>query len=125
MSSNGYILTSKDYRKRFRSKKYRKKNEGNQDSDASGREVRKAKKLNPLPKKVDKPFRAKYDENGCEKDTGRNLCDCLIEDCPGCWMECPYCASRKCGHECRVYRRYKYDYIEIEGADMTVRYKGK
>lgn len=73
-------------------------------------------------KKFDKTARSKYDHRGHEKDTGLDLCDCLMEGCPGCWMDCPCCGSRKCGHECRVYRRYKYDYVEIDGTNMTIKH---
>ena len=40
-------------------------------------------------------------------------------------MECPNCGSKKCGHECRVFRRYKYEYVEIEGTNMIIKYPGK
>lgn len=76
----------------------------------------------PRPRKYDRTSRAKYDANGVEKDTGLDLCDCLAEGCPGCWMDCPSCGSRKCGVECRIYRRYKYDYVEIEGTNMTIKH---
>lgn len=30
-------------------------------------------------------------------------CDCLNENCPGCFFPCPKCRSAKCGSECRYY----------------------
>ena len=31
-----------------------------------------------------------------------DICDCLIQDCPGCWFSCPKCSSNKCGPECKT-----------------------
>lgn len=42
-----------------------------------------------------------YDENGHIRATGKDLCDCLDETCPGCHFPCSKCNSNKCGHECR------------------------
>lgn len=55
-----------------------------------------------------------YDETGCIISTGRDLCDCLIEDCPGCFYPCENCRSLKCGKECRVNRRWHYISTEVE-----------
>lgn len=67
------------------------------------------------PKRLERNSRAKYDGEGLDKETGQDICDCLIENCPGCWMDCPTCGSRKCGPECRLYRRYRYEHVDIEG----------
>lgn len=42
-----------------------------------------------------------YNETGQIAATGKDLCDCLDETCPGCHFPCPKCSSNKCGHECR------------------------
>lgn len=42
-----------------------------------------------------------YNEAGHIAATGRDLCDCLDETCPGCHFSCTKCTSNKCGHECR------------------------
>ncbi|CAL1286376.1 unnamed protein product [Larinioides sclopetarius] len=64
-------------------------------------------------KKIDRRG-AKYDSQGIHRETQKDLCDCLIDDCPGCFMPCPKCSSNKCGHECRRNRRWVYEMVEIE-----------
>lgn len=67
-----------------------------------------------------------YDEKGTlVKWNNADVCDCLEDDCPGCHFPCPKCGSPKCGHECRVNRRWVYDHLEVEGKDGTIRNKYK
>ncbi|XP_026738828.1 ARL14 effector protein isoform X1 [Trichoplusia ni] len=68
-----------------------------------------------------------YNERGLITVTGKDLCDCLDETCPGCHFPCSKCNSNKCGLECRVNRKWMYDKIEIEGNDFVVKndYKHK
>ncbi|XP_013134922.1 PREDICTED: ARL14 effector protein [Papilio polytes] len=68
-----------------------------------------------------------YNERGQIAATGKDLCDCLIEKCPGCHFPCPKCSSLKCGNECRVNRKWVYEKIEIEGFDTCIKnsYKNK
>lgn len=68
---------------------------------------------------------AVYDEKGIHKASGKDLCDCLDEHCPGCHFPCPKCRSCKCGHECRQNRKYSYDSYEIEGSKIVVKNKYK
>ena len=62
-----------------------------------------------------------YDEKGRLVMDGRDVCDCLIEDCPGCHFPCPKCKSPKCGAVCRVNRKTYCSEVEVEGTD-TKRY---
>ncbi|KPJ08717.1 Uncharacterized protein C11orf46-like [Papilio machaon] len=68
-----------------------------------------------------------YNERGQIAATGRDLCDCLDEKCPGCHFPCPKCTSAKCGTECRINRKWMYEKIEIEGNDFCIKniYKKK
>ena len=66
-----------------------------------------------------------YDENGLLIDAGGlDLCDCLVDDCPGCHFPCPKCESCKCGQECRQMRRWQYDVVEPDGDPVANREKG-
>lgn len=61
------------------------------------------------------PPGALYDEFGIHLESGLDLCDCLEDDCDGCFFPCPKCKSEKCGNECRVHRDYVIEYAEIHG----------
>ncbi|GLG93609.1 Uncharacterized protein GBIM_00970 [Gryllus bimaculatus] len=96
------------------------------DPEKSQREARKLENL-PFPEKKEKkkPHNDNrlYDENGIYIETGEDLCDCLIEDCPGCHFPCHKCRSLKCGHACRRNRTWCYDEIEIEGTGVIIKRK--
>ncbi|XP_050293233.1 ARL14 effector protein [Anthonomus grandis grandis] len=92
----------------------------NFNPDLSQRERRKiSKKFSSGTTR--KPSGALYDEKGIHIASGRDLCDCLSEKCPGCWFECIKCEGTKCGAECRVYRKYVVDSIEFHGYDITIK----
>lgn len=59
-----------------------------------------------------------YDSQGLLLYNGMDLCDCLDEDCLGCFYACPKCGSNKCGTECRCDRKWLYEQIEIEGGEI-------
>ncbi|KAG8564445.1 hypothetical protein GDO81_016472 [Engystomops pustulosus] len=59
-----------------------------------------------------------YDSRGILLSNGRDLCDCLDEDCMGCFYACRKCGSNKCGVECRCDRKWLYEQIEIEGGQV-------
>ncbi|KAG2463434.1 ARL14 effector protein [Polypterus senegalus] len=59
-----------------------------------------------------------YDSTGLLITSGLDLCDCLDEDCLGCFYPCPQCKSRKCGVECRCDRKWLYEQVEIEGGEI-------
>ncbi|KAM6393527.1 ARL14 effector protein isoform 1-T3 [Pluvialis apricaria] len=59
-----------------------------------------------------------YDSQGLLLYSGMDLCDCLDEDCLGCFYACPKCGSNKCGAECRCDRKWLYEQIEIEGGEI-------
>lgn len=92
----------------------------NFNPDLSQRERRKISKKFNTPS-TRRPVGALYDDKGKHVATGMNLCDCLSEECSGCWFECAKCDSTKCGTECRVFRKYIVDSIEYHGYDKTVR----
>ncbi|XP_053987453.1 ARL14 effector protein [Hylaeus anthracinus] len=64
---------------------------------------------------------ALYDENGIHIETGDDLCDCLNITCAGCHYPCAKCSSAKCGHECRINRKWSYESIENEGCDVVIK----
>ncbi|KAM3967804.1 ARL14 effector protein [Aphomia sociella] len=96
----------------------------NFDPETSARERRK---LNRKSYFLNRKSKNIYNERGQIAATGKDLCDCLDETCPGCHFPCPRCNSSKCGHECRVNRKWMYDKIEIEGNDFVIKneYKTK
>lgn len=56
-----------------------------------------------------------HDAKGRIRETKKNVCDCLDNDCVGCHFACKQCRSTKCGPVCRQNR---YDYtarIHTEG----------
>ncbi|CAL1270777.1 unnamed protein product [Larinioides sclopetarius] len=69
--------------------------------------------------------RTKYTSEGIHKASQQDLCDCLIPDCPGCFMPCKKCSSNKCGHECRNNRRWVYENIHVEGSNMNIEFPFK
>ncbi|XP_018423332.1 PREDICTED: ARL14 effector protein [Nanorana parkeri] len=59
-----------------------------------------------------------YDARGILIASGMDLCDCLDEDCMGCFYSCRKCGSNKCGVECRCDRKWAYEQIEVEGGEV-------
>ena len=49
-----------------------------------------------------------FDENGTHRESGKNVCDCLKDGCPGCFFPCKSCGSVKCGRKCRSLRKWFY-----------------
>ncbi|CAG9855388.1 unnamed protein product [Phyllotreta striolata] len=93
----------------------------NFNPETSIREKRKLnRKINP-PSNVRRPAGALYDENGINLSTGMDLCDCLNEDCLGCFFQCPKCGSQKCGTECRTHRKYLIEQYEYHGHDHIIK----
>lgn len=62
-----------------------------------------------------------YDEKGCYRLSGLNVCDCLDNNCVGCHFPCPQCSSTKCGPTCRVLRKWTYEMIEHDAKDSVIR----
>lgn len=88
----------------------------NFDPERSNREKRKLTRK--IYSTTSKKTATLYDERGIHLGTNRDLCDCLGEDCPGCFFPCPRCRSFKCGHECRCNRKWMYESYEVEGLDI-------
>ncbi|CAJ1049249.1 ARL14 effector protein [Xyrichtys novacula] len=59
-----------------------------------------------------------YDNKGRLLSNSKDMCDCLDEDCMGCFYPCPECDSRKCGVECRCDRKWLYEQMEVEGGEI-------
>lgn len=54
-----------------------------------------------------------------------DVCDCLVYECPGCFLPCIKCRSNKCGVECRSGRVWDYsgemerDFADIDDSAET------
>ncbi|XP_071448292.1 THAP domain-containing protein 5-like isoform X2 [Hetaerina americana] len=93
----------------------------NFDPETSNREKRKlSRKFNAGGKKQT----TDYDDKGCLTACGKDICDCMEPECPGCHFPCYRCQSPKCGHECRVNRKYVYECIDIEGTPKELSLEG-
>lgn len=93
----------------------------NFNPENSTRERRKlTRKIHP-PSNVRRPAGSLYDENGIHIASATDVCDCLNEDCVGCFFECSKCGSQKCGTECRVHRKYIIEQIEYHGYDHVIK----
>ncbi|NXX10227.1 A14EL protein, partial [Podargus strigoides] len=60
----------------------------------------------------------KYDKRGRLLCNNIDLCDCLDENCLGCFYPCHKCNSNKCGPECRCNREWIYDRIQAEDGNV-------
>lgn len=61
-----------------------------------------------------------YDEYGNIRSNGLDVCDCMNDQCSGCWYECRNCGSTRCGPQCRVNRKFFYENIVYDGKDLTI-----
>jgi len=61
-----------------------------------------------------------YDEYGNIRWNGADVCDCMNEECVGCWSECGNCGSTRCGPQCRVNRKFFYESIVYDGKELTI-----
>ncbi|XP_050515732.1 ARL14 effector protein [Diabrotica virgifera virgifera] len=68
-----------------------------------------------------RPAGALFDDSGVHIHLDVDMCDCLNEDCVGCFFECPKCQSEKCGKDCRVHRKFLVDQIEYNGYDHVIK----
>ncbi|XP_036608219.1 ARL14 effector protein-like [Trichosurus vulpecula] len=82
------------------------------------REKRRQTKATNSDKQVIPPKSKVYDTQGLPILSWMDLCDCLDEDCLGCFYTCPNCGSSKCGAECRCDRKWLYEQVEIEGGEI-------
>ncbi|KAH8260741.1 hypothetical protein KR038_010434 [Drosophila bunnanda] len=61
-----------------------------------------------------------YDEYGNIRFNGLDICDCMNEECDGCWYGCRCCGSTKCGPQCRSNRKFFYEGIIYDGKDLSI-----
>ncbi|XP_063800495.1 ARL14 effector protein isoform X1 [Pseudophryne corroboree] len=90
--------------------------------ETSTREKRRLTKASGSDRQLIPSKNKVYDNHGILLANGMDLCDCLDEDCMGCFYSCRKCGSNKCGVECRCDRKWLYEQIEIEGG-ITIRNK--
>ncbi|XP_005180954.1 ARL14 effector protein [Musca domestica] len=90
------------------------KNAEANSTNKSSHETRRTKR------KAGANSRSLYDEYGRIRHNGKDVCDCMDDDCPGCWYECENCGSTKCGVQCRVHRKFYYESIKFDGKDGVV-----
>ena len=85
-------------------------------------EIRQQQKKEQMSKTKEffSPKRAvkKYDRKGRLLVNQADLCDCLNEECPGCFYPCPKCRSTKCRPTCRGNRRWVYTTIVDESGEV-------
>lgn len=78
--------------------------------------VRERKKISKIANTQGrKKNQALYNNQGIFLQTGQDLCDCLAEDCSGCFYACPKCNGSKCGGTCRRRRHWLYEHITVDG----------
>ncbi|GCC24548.1 ARL14 effector protein-like [Chiloscyllium punctatum] len=93
----------------------------NPETRLQTKEIRRTK-LRQLVFESNNIWQRKYDNTGKLLFSGIDLCDCLDEDCPGCFYPCSKCSSWKCGSICRCNRKWIYDGIETEGSDIVQKF---
>ena len=85
-------------------------------------EIRQQQKKEQMSKTKEffSPKRAvkKYDGKGRLLVNQADLCDCLDEECLGCFYPCPQCNSTKCGPTCRCNRRWVYTTMVNENGEV-------
>ena len=60
----------------------------------------------------------KYDRKGRLLVNQADLCDCLNEECPGCFYPCSKCKSTKFGPTCGGNRRWVYTTFLVESGEV-------
>ncbi|XP_067884947.1 ARL14 effector protein-like isoform X2 [Heterodontus francisci] len=93
----------------------------NPETRMQTKEIRRTK-LRQLVFENNTVWQRKYDNTGRLLFNGIDLCDCLDENCPGCFYPCSKCSSWKCGSKCRCNRKWVYDGIETEGSDIVQKF---
>lgn len=88
----------------------------NWDPAKSQREERK-KRLTKMINRQQQIDDYLYDKQGVHLASGKDICDCLEENCPGCWLPCKRCKSTKCSFECRNRRRFVVLEVKDEEAE--------
>ncbi|XP_033153020.1 ARL14 effector protein isoform X2 [Drosophila mauritiana] len=64
-----------------------------------------------------------YDEYGNIRSNGMDICDCMNQECDGCWYNCRSCGSTRCGPQCRSNRKFFYEDITYDGKDLNIQNK--
>lgn len=82
--------------------------------------VRERKKISKVVQSTQrKKNSAMYSPAGIFLATGQDLCDCLEEECPGCFFQCPKCNGPKCGGTCRRRRNWCYEHVTVDGQSKS------
>uniref|UniRef100_A0A2M4B055 ARF7 effector protein C-terminal domain-containing protein n=1 Tax=Anopheles triannulatus TaxID=58253 RepID=A0A2M4B055_9DIPT len=93
----------------------------NFDPGVSRREKRKLAQSIPMQQTETRNRKSSlYNEQGCLRESRRNLCDCLDFSCPGCHFPCPSCDSPMCGPICRRNRRWMYEQIVHDSKEKII-----
>lgn len=63
-----------------------------------------------------------YDDSGRMRDHDyADICDCMSDDCIGCWGLCPKCKiGCKCGPVCRKNRNFYFESISVDGKEELI-----
>lgn len=62
-----------------------------------------------MEQKTSNEIKSSKDEmHELNSENKKDLCDCMDETCIGCFFPCENCKSTKCGHVCRVGRKWNY-----------------
>ncbi|XP_033125211.1 ARL14 effector protein-like [Anneissia japonica] len=93
------------------------------DPNTSAREMRKVMRTSAAIGRAKNKKKMVYNEQGLLQESGRDLCDCLNHQCPGCHFPCPLCKSPKCGNECRCKRKWLYEQVEVEGIGVVYKFQ--
>lgn len=83
--------------------------------------VRERKKISKVVQATQgrKKNSAMFSPTGIFLKTGQDLCDCLEEECPGCFYQCVKCNGPKCGLTCRRRRNWYYEHITVDGQSKS------
>uniref|UniRef100_A0A914QE90 ARF7 effector protein C-terminal domain-containing protein n=1 Tax=Panagrolaimus davidi TaxID=227884 RepID=A0A914QE90_9BILA len=99
-------------------------NPGKQFADI-GLDFRGGRRREVAEKQRTKKVKPHYDGKGCfvhpEFKEPIKMCDCLRQDCPGCFPKCRKCTSKFCGPICQINRNTIPIQISVNGLGGLIR----